>query len=42
MAAGEYQEMLCVETVNAGDTRVTVAAGNAHSLVAFIGLETRG
>jgi len=40
MAAGEYQEMVCVETVNAGDARVTVAAGAAHSLVAFIGLET--
>ena len=39
MAAGEYQQMLCVETVNAGDARVTVAAGAAHSLVAFIGLE---
>lgn len=42
MAAGEYQEMVCVETVNAGDTRVTVAADTAHSMVAFIGLETRG
>lgn len=39
MAAGEYQEMLCVETVNAGDTRVTVAAGTTHNLVAFVGLE---
>jgi len=42
MAAGEYQEMVCVETVNAGDTQVTVAADTAHSMVAFIGLETRG
>ncbi|MHB1246406.1 MAG: aldose epimerase family protein [Sulfuriferula sp.] len=39
MATGEYQEMLCVETVNAGDTHITVAAGAAHSLIAFIGLE---
>ncbi|HUW29367.1 MAG TPA: GNAT family N-acetyltransferase [Sulfuriferula sp.] len=39
MAAGEYQEMLCVETVNAGDVRVTVAAGAAHSLAAFVSLE---
>ena len=39
MATGEYQEMLCVETVNAGDVRVTVAAGAAHSLVAFVSLE---
>ncbi|WP_413436531.1 GNAT family N-acetyltransferase [Sulfuriferula sp. GW1] len=42
MAAGEYQEMLCVETVNAGDARVTVAADTSHSMVAFIGLETGG
>lgn len=40
MAAGEYQEMVCVETVNAGDAHVIVAAGAAHSLVAFVGLET--
>jgi len=42
MAAGEYQQMLCVETVNAGDARVTVAAGAVHSLVAFVSLEAGG
>ena len=39
MAAGEYQVMLCVETVNAGDALVAVAAGGAHKLVAVISVE---
>ena len=39
MAAGEYQEMLCVETVNAGNSGVSVAAGAVHSMVALIGVE---
>jgi glucose-6-phosphate 1-epimerase len=36
MATGEYQQMLCVETCNAGPDQVTVAPGGAHSLVATI------
>jgi glucose-6-phosphate 1-epimerase len=36
MAAGEYQQMLCVETCNAGPDVVTLAAGETHSLVARI------
>jgi glucose-6-phosphate 1-epimerase len=36
MAAGEYTEMLCVETVNAGPVDITVAPGARHSLVASI------
>jgi glucose-6-phosphate 1-epimerase len=39
MAAGEYQDMLCVETTNAGDDEVTIPPGGKHSLVAFIGVE---
>lgn len=39
MAMGEYQDMLCVETVNAGDDCVTVAAGGKHRLLAFVGVE---
>ena len=36
MATGEYQQMLCVETCNAGPDVVTLAAGETHSLVARI------
>jgi glucose-6-phosphate 1-epimerase len=39
MAAGEYADMLCVETVNAGSGDITVAPGGKHALVAFIGVE---
>ncbi|MDR3369215.1 D-hexose-6-phosphate mutarotase [Rhodoferax sp.] len=39
MAAGEYQQMLCVETCNAGPDAVTVAAGETRSLVARISVE---
>jgi glucose-6-phosphate 1-epimerase len=39
MAAGEYQDMLCVETCNAGDDIISIAPGRKHSLVAFIGVE---
>jgi glucose-6-phosphate 1-epimerase len=36
MAPGEYQQMLCVETCNAGPDVVTIAAGGVHALVATI------
>jgi len=36
MAAGEYQQMLCVETCNAGPDAVRVAPGEAHTLLATI------
>lgn len=36
MASGEYAEMLCLETVNAGPADITVAPGGRHSLVASI------
>ena len=32
MAAGEYQQMLCVETCNAGPDQVTLAPGRSHTL----------
>lgn len=35
----EYHEMLCVETANAGDDRVTVAPGASHTLRATISEE---
>ncbi len=38
MAAGEYRQMLCVETCNAGPDQITLAAGATHSLVAEISL----
>ena len=34
MAAGEYQQMLCVETCNAGPDQVTLAPGQSHALTA--------
>jgi glucose-6-phosphate 1-epimerase len=36
MAPGEYTQMLCVETCNAGPDQVTVMPGQAHTLVASI------
>jgi D-hexose-6-phosphate mutarotase len=38
MAAGEYQNMVCVETVNAAPDPVTVAAGEQHVLVAMLSI----
>ena len=40
MAPGEYQNMLCVETVNANPDLITVAPGGQHTLVAMIGVES--
>jgi len=39
MAAGEYQGMLCVETCNAGSDQVSVAPGQAHTLVAYMSVQ---
>jgi glucose-6-phosphate 1-epimerase len=36
MAAGEYQNMLCVETCNAGPDVVTLSPGASHSLSAIV------
>jgi glucose-6-phosphate 1-epimerase len=36
MAAGEYKDMLCVETCNAGPDQVTLAPGGTHTLAAVI------
>jgi glucose-6-phosphate 1-epimerase len=36
MAPGEYQQMLCVETCNAGPDQVVVAPGATHTLEACI------
>ncbi|NOT18194.1 MAG: D-hexose-6-phosphate mutarotase [Sulfuriferula sp.] len=38
MAAGEYQQMLCVETCNAADDKITIAPQQTHSLVAVVSL----
>lgn len=38
MAAGEFKDMLCVETCNAGPDQVEVAPGNTHTLIAMISL----
>jgi glucose-6-phosphate 1-epimerase len=38
MAAGEYQQMLCVETCNAGPDQITLAPGQSHALSAHISL----
>ncbi len=38
MAAGEYQQMLCVETCNAGPDQVILAPGQSHTLTARISL----
>lgn len=39
MDAGEYRQMLCVETVNTGNSPVTVEANAIHSMVAWVGME---
>lgn len=36
MATGEYTQMLCVETCNAGPDQITVAAGASHAIQARI------
>lgn len=36
MAVGEYQQMLCVETCNAGPDRITLAPGAVHTLRAVV------
>lgn len=36
MAAGEYRDMLCVETTNAGPDVVSVPAGGSHTLTALV------
>lgn len=36
MASGEFHQMLCVETCNAGPDKVTVAPGASHTLVASV------
>lgn len=38
MAAGEYQQMVCVETCNAGPDQITLAPGHSHTLSARIHL----
>ncbi|MBP8287773.1 MAG: D-hexose-6-phosphate mutarotase [Rhodoferax sp.] len=40
MAAGEYQQMLCVETCNAGPDRITIAPSSLHTLSAVISVDT--
>ena len=39
MAAGEYRDMLCVETGNAGPEEIEIQSGGKHSMVAFVGVE---
>lgn len=39
MAAGEYVDMVCVETVNASPDEITLQPGTKHNLTAFIGME---
>ena len=39
MAAGEYQQMLCVETCNAGPDQVTLAPGQSHALTARLAVD---
>ncbi|APW47720.1 D-hexose-6-phosphate mutarotase [Rhodoferax antarcticus] len=39
MASGEFHQMLCVETCNAGPDAVSIPAGGAHTLVAIISVE---
>ena len=38
MAAGEYQQMLCVETCNAANDTITVAPQQTHHLVAMVSM----
>lgn len=37
----EYQEMVCIETTNAADDRVTILPGEGHRLTAVISVEPR-
>lgn len=39
MAAGEYRQMLCVETCNAGPDLIRLAAGQSHTLVAQVSVQ---
>ncbi|MDE3105028.1 MAG: D-hexose-6-phosphate mutarotase [Acidobacteriota bacterium] len=39
MAADEWHEMLCVETVNAGANRITLEPGHTHTMAAHIRTE---
>ena len=39
MAAGEYRQMLCVETCNAGPDSISIPAGGVHTLAATISVE---
>ena len=39
MATGEYQGMLCVETVNAGTDCIRIGAGETHTMAAVIAVE---
>jgi glucose-6-phosphate 1-epimerase len=39
MAAGDWEEMLCIETANAADNAVHLAPGASHKLSALIRLE---
>ncbi len=41
MAAGEYKNMVCVETANAGGDFITVPPGGEHVLMAAIEVEAR-
>ncbi|MBP6006198.1 MAG: D-hexose-6-phosphate mutarotase [Rhodoferax sp.] len=38
MVPGEYQQMLCVETCNAGPDQVSVLPGDSHTLIAEISI----
>ena len=42
MAPGEWQEMICVETANAADNALRLAAGGSHKLTTSIWLESIG
>ena len=39
MTAGEYQQMLCVETCNAGPDQITLAPGQSHALSARFAID---
>jgi len=39
MGADEWHEMLCVETVNAGENAVTLEHGKTHTMQAHITVE---
>jgi glucose-6-phosphate 1-epimerase len=40
MAPDEWHEMLALETVNAGENRVTLAQGKTHTMQAYVTVET--